>query len=150
MLKHHYQMPKAVKIKMSRPLTECVSYLFRNILRCVSGPSKSTSESRKHLQVGSGQDNSASAPSISTGIETYHGLDESTAERVRRFETETKAAMQQGQQRQQLQTKSEIEISRTTSGELRISSFAGIPKEMFVGRTTSLTLSFVINELSVV
>ena len=66
-----------------------------------------------------GHDNSASAPSISaTGIDTYHGLNESTAERVRRFETETKAAMQQ---RQHLQTKSELEISRTTSGELRIS-----------------------------
>lgn len=48
-------------------------------------------------------------PSSKFPIETYHGLDEATAERIRRFESETKAML----------TRSRVESS-STSGEERV------------------------------
>ena len=81
---------------------------------CLSGNSSSKGvdavTARKPFERG-GSSPPPACPSFP--IETYHGLEEATAERVRRFESETKAVMQ----RQNQSAKATEEMSCTTSGK---------------------------------
>ena len=69
----------------------------------------------KSLNLGNEKDAKRAADGSQYPIETYHGLQEATAERIKRFEDETKAMLMRNS-RSDL-TPSTSEIGRTTSGK---------------------------------
>ena len=74
-----------------------------------------STDQTKYLNLGNEKDAKRAADGSQYPIETYHGLQEATAERIKRFEDETKAMLMRNS-RSDL-TPSTSEIGRTTSGK---------------------------------